>query len=35
MILQIKHVVAVVAIAINLESRSIQSRSTQLVLWQK
>ena len=33
MILQIKHVVAVVAIAINLES--MQSRSTQLVLWQK
>ena len=33
MILQIKHVVAVVVIAINLES--MQSRSTQLVLWQK
>lgn len=33
MILQIKHVVAVVAIPINLES--MQSRSTQLVLWQK
>lgn len=33
MILQIKRVVTVVAIAINLES--MQSRSTQLLLWQK